>query len=390
MAVTLTINPGPALSDPVSLADLNAIYSGATATLSGVFELEGTAYVIPEVTASASTNGTNLLNAYTAAKALTPHGSALGTGNRAVVLLLPGTYDLGASTLEMDTDYVDVIGFLNLDHGRAVGSSTLGYSHLPTRIHSTNHVVDISEDLTNLANVQLEATATGKHAFVLSGNGDGDSSGPNLYNVEMLTATSSDPATETGVDYAGTYIGVRSDRQIFGGSGTTASGYFENCFGGSGSFGETASGRFIRCGPYGTGSQPQLFGYNGTASGVFIECEAIDALASAITGGGSFGAYSGGMTGEMYRCKHVANNFTGGVSGRMEDCHWEMKGTNQNGIDDAVGAVLYNCTIIGTGSGNSVVSTGNYVAAHCRTNLSFSGGTNTISTPSNVDDPQIV
>ncbi|MCK9592697.1 MAG: hypothetical protein M0Q91_11900 [Methanoregula sp.] len=50
--------------------------------------------VIVETTASATTNGVNLLAAYTAAKALTPNGAALSATNRASVIVPPGKYSL--------------------------------------------------------------------------------------------------------------------------------------------------------------------------------------------------------------------------------------------------------------------------------------------------------
>ncbi len=56
-------------------------------------------------------SGTNLLAAYTAAKALTPGGAALSDSNKARVVVPPGTYDLGTTpfALDIDTDYVDVV-----------------------------------------------------------------------------------------------------------------------------------------------------------------------------------------------------------------------------------------------------------------------------------------
>ena len=57
-------------------------------------------------------SGTNLLAAYTAAKALTPGGSALSNTNRATLLVPAGTYNLGTGnyTLTIDGEFVDIIG----------------------------------------------------------------------------------------------------------------------------------------------------------------------------------------------------------------------------------------------------------------------------------------
>jgi hypothetical protein len=55
-------------------------------------------------------NGVNLLAAYAEAKTLTPGGNALSEGNRAVVFIPPGTYDLAGSTLNVDGEFVDIVG----------------------------------------------------------------------------------------------------------------------------------------------------------------------------------------------------------------------------------------------------------------------------------------
>ena len=74
------------------------------------FKVTASAYVVVETTDNAVTNGTNLIAAYAAAKALTPNGQALGSDNRAVVLVPPGKYDLGMGQLDMDTQYIDLVG----------------------------------------------------------------------------------------------------------------------------------------------------------------------------------------------------------------------------------------------------------------------------------------
>ncbi len=53
-------------------------------------------------------SGLNLAAAYAAAAALTPGGNALSASNRAVVLIPPGGYSL-SSTLDLDTDFVDLV-----------------------------------------------------------------------------------------------------------------------------------------------------------------------------------------------------------------------------------------------------------------------------------------
>lgn len=58
-----------------------------------------------------TTNGANLLAAYTAAKALTPNGSALSATNRASVFIPPALYTINNGTgLVLDAQYVDLVG----------------------------------------------------------------------------------------------------------------------------------------------------------------------------------------------------------------------------------------------------------------------------------------
>ena len=85
------------------------------------------AYIVVETTDHAVTNGANLIAAYAAARALTPHGQALGTDNRAVVIVPPGKYDLGTGQLEMDTEFVDVAGLSTLRENQHIYGRSNGY-----------------------------------------------------------------------------------------------------------------------------------------------------------------------------------------------------------------------------------------------------------------------
>lgn len=70
--------------------------------------LTATNHVVVTVTGNETTNGTNLATAYTAAKLLTPGGSALSASNRAYVVLPEGEY-LRTTSLTLDTNFVDFI-----------------------------------------------------------------------------------------------------------------------------------------------------------------------------------------------------------------------------------------------------------------------------------------
>jgi len=86
----------------------------------------GAAYIIVTTTDDATANGANLLAAYAAAAALTPHGSPLSATNRAVVLLPPGRYDLGAGQLVMDEEYVDLVGLSTARENQHIHGSSNG------------------------------------------------------------------------------------------------------------------------------------------------------------------------------------------------------------------------------------------------------------------------
>ena len=68
------------------------------------------AVVIVRRGATDAASGTNLKAAYTAAKSLTPGGSALAADNRAILIVPPGKYDFGSTAWDVDTDFVDPVG----------------------------------------------------------------------------------------------------------------------------------------------------------------------------------------------------------------------------------------------------------------------------------------
>ena len=68
--------------------------------------------VIVSLGATAAQGGANLRAAYARAKTLTPGGSALSASNRACLLVPPGTYDMGAASLALDANFVDIAGLI--------------------------------------------------------------------------------------------------------------------------------------------------------------------------------------------------------------------------------------------------------------------------------------
>jgi len=223
------------------------------------------AYVVVETTDNAVTNGTNLIAAYAAAKALTPHGQALGADNRAVVLVPPGKYDLGTAQLEMDTEFVDVVG--------------LSTARENQHIYGTANGAGTGVLRQTAANVKVENLF-----FELMPSGFGtnyDDQDPAAYFPDTALASTvvrnclfkgdetSGWSMRRSIEYAGHYEDCTGGNLSFGYNGD-ATGTFTNCTGGDwsfGSFGGTASGTFTSC-TGGSGS----FGGSTAAGGKFYFC----------------------------------------------------------------------------------------------------------------------
>jgi hypothetical protein len=231
------------------------------------------AYVVAETTDNAVTNGANLIAAYAAAAALTPHGQALGPDNRAVVLVPPGKYDLGTGQLEMATEFVDFVGLSTARENQHIYGTSNGFG--------TGVLRQTANDV-KIENLFVELMPTGF--------------GTN-YDAQ-------DPAAYFPTTALGSAV-VRNC--IFKGDDSSGwsmrlaieyAGHYEDCTAGDYSFGHfgTASGTFKNC----TGSDDS-FGYKGTASGTFNNC----------TGGNfSFGYGSDATGGKFYFCSGGSNSFT--------------------------------------------------------------------------------
>ena len=365
-------------------SDLDKPVSTATqALLDGKLPRISEAYVVVEVTANVLTNGANLRNAYDAAKALTPFGSALSATNRAVVLVPPGRYNLGDSALIINADFVDLVGmstsrdnqYIYRNSGTVLsqsasdvrienlvfhytGSADTSYAYNPT-VFWTDVTIRIgSPAATRIRNCEFRASnrimprgatfagfyedcvADGEYVF---GSGSRETAFGTLYGTA-----------------SGTFINCTGGNYSFGANGT-ASGTFTNCTGGIYAFGGygTASGAFINC----TGGGLAFGGGGGTASGTFTNC-----TGGAFAFGGSYGTASGifrncigdmyafggsnGTTtdGSFYGCHMTGNSYTATFRGRMEDCRWN------DGITCGAEARIYRSTILGNVNLNSTAA----------------------------------
>jgi hypothetical protein len=267
-SVWLNVNvDGEDLSPRTRLTPIgSALHADDADTVDGLdasafIKSSASAYVVVETTDNAVTNGTNLIAAYAAAVALTPNGQALGSDNRAVVLVPPGKYDLGPGQLEMNTEYVDVAGLSTLRenqhiYGTANGAGTGVLRQTANNVKIENLFVEIEPTafVFNYDDQDPAAyfpdTALG-NAVVQNCLLDGD--GTSGWSMRF------------GIEYAGQYEDCTGGGSSFGGGfGGTASGTFNNCTGGVFSFGAdgTASGTFNNC----TGGDSS-FAFGGTASG---------------------------------------------------------------------------------------------------------------------------
>ena len=301
--------------------------------------------IVVETTASATTNGINLLAAYAAAKALTPNGAALSATNRASVIIPPGVYDLGSgegyTPLTLDTEFVDLIGLTSdrkSQHIKGTPPATNSGVIVQTAddVHVSNLYVKILTEVESanwndtdsaayFPSTSLSNTVVDNCQF--DGQDCGGDEGPRLFSMRLY------------IEYSGTFNNCTGGNFAFGGNGGTASGTFTNCTGGNSAFGGdegTASGTFTNC----TGGNGAFGGYGGTVSGVFTNC----------TGGNNaFGGYGGTASGTFTNCTGGDYSFgvCGTVSGVFTNCTGGEAAFGGNG--GTLSGQLYYCRLT-TGS----------------------------------------
>ena len=228
-------------------------------SLSGVVT-NNSSYIYVTTTSNTTVNGTNLLNAYATACALTPNGSALSSTNRAVVILMPGTYTT-TSGLQLSAQYVDIVGM----------SSDANHTIIDI-VNQTANDVQVSNITvaTNGCTLASNLSLTIWTNCVVSNSIDyGGGFGNNILSGTFTNCTGSSSSS--------TYHSGGG----FGGVSSTLSGTFTNCTGsnssiyagGFGGYLSTLSGTFTNCtgsnsGGYGYG----FCGYLSTLSGTFINC----------------------------------------------------------------------------------------------------------------------
>jgi hypothetical protein len=326
----------------------------------------GNAYVIAEVGADPLANGTNLIQAYARAKAMTPHGQPLSTANRATVFLFPGKYLLADSALILDAPYVDLIG---------VGNARA------TRLESEGNVVVQSADDVALENLTLHCSSAAAPSFSAQDKAayfPNDNLTRTVIKNCTFSAANNGWGMRLGISYAGFYDHCTGGPRVWGGPGNF-SGRAIGCQAGEFSFG---SGGVFNGAATNCAAGPSSFGGggNGGFHGVAKHCTA---------GQDSFGG-----SGQMIGCEVTgAINSAVLTTGRLTDCRIGPTQGNQSAILIGAGATLYNCTVIANpgGAGYSIDAPNSVIArvAHCRLNHGMRNVINAIAQPFNVNDPNL-
>jgi hypothetical protein len=362
------------------------------------------AYIIVRLSALATTNGTELRNAYAAAKAFTPNTAALSATNRATVILLPGRYDLGTTRLNLDTDFVDIIGLTDTPE-QVVITSQITLSDSGT-IYQTANDVKIKGVTIDRTGAPAGSGAGRTAAYfpfprataITSWSGDGTTmtiaaNGHGLQTGDSVRISGSGNSSVDGVftvtriddnsfSYPSTVnaagsIGTATERFnltyiencVFSGTslsgmryGMEYSGTYRRCIGGYSSFGGTqggspsataiASGLFEDC-----TAEGESFGGIGTASGIFNRCT---------SGFSSFGGTGSGQftdcttangftqaSGTFTRCSGFSTTFGTTISGTLTDC--TISGGTFNGLFTGT---VRRCRFVATGTNANALTVG--------------------------------
>jgi hypothetical protein len=352
---------------------VGGVPGAAIAAIVDAFPRRGGAHLVVETTASATLNGTNLLAAYAAAKALSPNGRARGTDNRATVLVPPGAYDLGAGQLVLDAEFVDLVGMSTARDDQHVSSTSSGAN--------TGVLRQTANDV-HIENLVVECTRTSVTAAVAKYAPaayfpDDATTQTVARNCEFRSDDVHAWAMRLGTAYPGTFTDCEAGQGSFG-FGAAASGTFTRCTAGDYSFGAfygDASGTFTDCvgGEYAFGGDHALAsgrlsgchggdcsfgGYRGNASGTFEAC---------VGGEYAFGGKQGEASGSFNHC--IGDDYAFGgdtdttASGEFKDCTGGLyafggKGTASGQFTGCTG--LFGCFggYGGTANGDFIDCTG--------------------------------
>jgi hypothetical protein len=311
----------PALGNPASNGYVLSSTTGGSrswiASSGGGLSGDGINFVVVTATDDATTNGTNLRSAYTAAAALTPNGSAKSATNRSTLIVTPGNYDLGTTPLTMDTEFVDLFGLTN-NPEQVLITSAVSSDNSGTLVQTADNVIISGVTLKNTQNSNsANDDSTDPAAYAPSSN-----LSSTIIRKVIFTASNNGRAMRNGVIYSGRYEDCVIPSGVYYGFG---------------SFGGEASGTFIRCSAY-----SNAFGFFCDASGVFEDCYCFNA---------GFGCL-GDITGTMRNCRVSSTSSFGYASsestGTLINCESAGSDGSQYSFDNLKGH-LFNCRCFGKG-----------------------------------------
>jgi len=382
----LTVLTSPLSSDVFPIVNDNVTKQ---VSLYNAFNIAGTPtttsnFIYVTTGSSASANGTNLLDSYASVTTLTPNTSALSEANRTTLVLFPGNYNLGLSSLRLNTQYVDIVGMTrDASHVTITGSNTTA-----TISQTANDVRCIGFTINN----------------TVSAPGWVPSNNLSLTYWENVTFSSI-----SANNISGTFKNCRSNNTVsnrggFVGQNGIASGTFTNCTGSnSGSFGGgfvgyegTASGMFINCIGSNTANQGGGFtGVYGIASGTFTNCTGLNTITmgGGFTGvygiasgtfidctgsniapqGGGFVGFNGTASGTFTNCTGSNTNefgggfvaYGGGASGTFTNCNGSNSGNSGGGFigyGGTASGTFTNCrSVSGNFLGEESISSGQFI-----------------------------
>ena len=240
-------------------------------------------------------NGQELRDAYADAATVT----GLSATNRFAILLPPGTYALGASGLDVDTEYIDIIGL-----GQAADVVITSVSDTNT---GSGTIIQTADNVRykNLTITNAASTNTGGD-FDDSGYAPaGAASNTVMEDIIFLTEDGGAPFMRRAVEYAGTYTRCKGVDQTIAGYISVmfpyATGTFTDCDTNTFGFGVSlpANGVFNRC-----SAKESSFGSGGgDCDGTFTDC--------VVEMGGSFGYLTDNVRGKFYNCRAADTSFGG-------------------------------------------------------------------------------
>lgn len=297
----------------------------------GIPKYSPTYWVVP-VSNSDTVNGQALLDLHAIVKTFTPGGNPLGVFNRAVLFLLPGTYDIGFNLVAIDTAYVDIIGIgdpsdIIIRGMNAGGVINVGAANIDYRLHNVSVLPGAST--TAIQHAALATVDIGNWKNLILYGGTTENTNWNGH-YESIDSTSSNDVLNGSI--GGTVLNCKFNANSCGFSSTaniSISGRITNCTGFDNCFGSSTFGSVVVSGFINSCSaQENSFGFATTTCTISGE---IGNCTGAVACFG-IGADVSISSGKIYDCESNTGCFLVGsasvsmISASVENC--KMDGGN--------------------------------------------------------------